>query len=355
MIAIVISLLLHVLLLTKFSLTLPEQDKAHQTLEMRLVNLQPIQKTTLVPVEQITPPPIPAAPQVETEKTAFPTLVAEEAHEISATDEVSVDDKEPVTETPSIATPQVEEPPEPQASNEPSTKTTEATDANAVDNMAKNPTLQAYQYAETEFEVRRGSDTSPAGLTRIIFNIDKNGTYTISSTTQAKGLTSLFFSTLIQKSEGTVTANGLVPSFYLYQYGTDKDKTQTARFVWSDNALQMHSAKGDKTETLVTGTQDFLSFMYQFMFSPPTENMQVMMTNGKKLRSYTYSFEGEEVITTQIGELKTVHLLKSGSEEEKTELWLALDYQYLPVKIRKTEKDGSVIEQIVTNIYKKSP
>ncbi len=354
LLAIIISLLLHTFLLTKFALTLPELDAGYQTLEMRLVNLQPVQKATPVPVKQNTQKPEPLPP-ITSEETAAPDPAVDEATEITPTNDLSANPQKPTAEAPPITAPQIEQAPEPQTSKESTAEITETTDAVEVGNVANKPTPQAYQYAETEFEVRRGNDTSAAGLTRVIFNIDKNGTYTISSTTQAKGLASLFFGTLIQKSEGTVTDKGLVPSFYLYQYGSDKDKIQTARFVWSDSALQMHSAKGDKTEILVAGTQDFLSFMYQFMFSPPTENTQVTMTNGKNLRTYTYSFEGEEVISTKLGELKTVHLLKSGSEEEKTELWLALDYQYLPVKIRKTEKDGSVIEQIATNIYKTSP
>ena len=71
--------------------------------------------------------------------------------------------------------------------------------------------------------------------------------------------------------------------------------------------------------------------------------MQLNITNGKKVGVYDYSFEGEEVISTKMGELNTVHLLRSSAEKEKTtELWLALDYQYVPVKIRETEKDGKV-------------
>jgi hypothetical protein len=51
-----------------------------------------------------------------------------------------------------------------------------------------------------------------------------------------------------------------------------------------------------------------------------------------------------------LGELKTIHLLKGSTDEDKTEIWLATDYQYLPVKIRKTEKDGTVIEQVAIKI-----
>jgi hypothetical protein len=80
------------------------------------------------------------------------------------------------------------------------------------------------------------------------------------------------------------------------------------------------------------------------------------MTNGKNLRTYAYSFEGEEMIDTKFSRhLKTVHLVKTGSEEDKTEIWLATDYKYLPIKIRKTEKDGTTVEQIMTNISTDPP
>lgn len=231
--------------------------------------------------------------------------------------------------------------------------------ANAIDEISETvennstqtePEKTVYSHVETEFEVMRGANTSAAGVTKIIFNIDENKRYSIISTTEAKGLVSLFFGDLIQKSEGNVTENGLKPDFYSYQYGNDEKKSQTANFNWSNGVLHMHTYKGDSTANLVAGTQDFLSFMYQFMFAPALETMQITMTNGKRLRTYTYSFEGEETISTKLGELKTIHLLKGSSDEDKTEIWLAVDYQYLPVKIRKTEKDGTVIEQIVANI-----
>lgn len=210
-----------------------------------------------------------------------------------------------------------------------------------------------FSQVETEFEVRRGINSAPAGITKVTFNIDNNGTYTIYSQTQAKGVASLFFGNLIQKSEGSVTDAGLKPDFYSYQYGSDTRKLQSAHFNWSEGVLSLHSNKGESTIKLPEGTQDFLSFMYQFMFRPPLENMQITMTNGKKLRTYDYSFEGEETIGTKLGELKTIHLLKSSSDEDKTEIWLAVDYEYLPVKIVKTEKDGMVIEQLASKLMTK--
>ena len=87
------------------------------------------------------------------------------------------------------------------------------------------------------------------------------------------------------------------------------------------------------------------------MHVAPLQNMQIAIATGKKLSTYDYSFAGEETLTTTIGELKTMHIVHAGlNSDEKTELWLALDHQYVPVKIRKTEKNGKLYELIATAI-----
>lgn len=338
-IATLLSLLLHVSLLSEFSLHLPFNNQPHH-LEIRLANAPAVQKSTPASVKSKLPAPQPK-PQSKTERTNSEQVVADSTtHDISPLADIPVK--------------QESASPDETQTTQNTEQAAEATDI-APDNSKSEPRPPVYQYVETEFEVRRGTDASAAGTVRVTFNIDKDGSYQINSKMQAKGLVSLFINDLVQTSQGSVSDQGLVPNYYSYQYGNDKTKIQSASFAWSDRIIVMRSAKGEKTEPLITGTQDFLSFMYQFMFSSPLENMQITMTNGKRLRTYTYSFSGEERITTKIGKLNAIHLLKEGDEEEKTELWLATDYQYLPIKIRKTEKDGSVIEQSVTSISTQRP
>lgn len=357
--ALVASLLVHIIFLSKFVLTLPNLNEGWQAIEIRLVNVQTMQKATSKPIENTSQKllvvPVPAKPESEvsaaniigfqTDKPELPDTLAD----IATKQEIIQPAEQTADET--VAESSLLEIRVTDATNE----TSEINESTETANIAKKPVEQAYKYVETEFEVRRGNDTSAVGMARIVFNLDKNGTYILTSQTQAKGLASLFFDTLTQKSEGIVTDKGLIPSYYSYQYGIDTKKSQSARFAWSEGKLLMHSAKGDKTEDLSAGTQDFLSFMYQFMFAPPLENTEITMTNGKKLGTYTYSFQGEDKITSKLGEIDTIHLLKNGDEDEKIELWLGIDYQYLPVKIRKTEKDGSFIDQTVSSIYTALP
>jgi hypothetical protein len=92
------------------------------------------------------------------------------------------------------------------------------------------------------------------------------------------------------------------------------------------------------------------------MFIPPPQNMQLNITNGKKLDIYQYFFAGEETINSKMGELRTVHIYRDNNDnDERSELWLALDYQYVPVKIRKTEQENKVYELLATSIKTESP
>jgi hypothetical protein len=335
------SIVLHVMLLTEFSINLPQLFESDQTLEMRLVQQQAKTITPPVPDKKIKAEKKHKAVKKESEAKPAPAAESTNPEIIPAADS-------PVASAANSA----------QTSPVAGNGTDSSSEGSAADfsgiQEQNEPEKITYTHVETEFEVKRGIDASAVGVTKIVFNIEANGHYSIVSTTQAKGLVSLFFGDLTQKSKGTVTEHGLKPDFYAYQYGNDAKKSQTATFDWVNNVLHMRTHKGDSTANLAAGTQDFLSFMYQFMFTPPLDTMQITMTNGKRLRTYSYSFEGEESIATKLGELKTIHLLKSSGDEEKTELWLATDYQYLPVKIRKTEKNGTVIEQVVANIQTES-
>ncbi len=220
---------------------------------------------------------------------------------------------------------------------------------------------QAYHYIETEFDVRTDIgakvNASAAGKAKIIFQLlPNNKQYKLKSLIQAKGLASLLIPDLLQISEGNLTQSGLQPEHYLYQFGNKANKTFNAYFDWRNQQLSLHSANGDQLLNLPSGTQDLLSFMYQFMFVAPMQSMHLSITNGKKIGSYDYSFEGEEIIATKIGDINTMHLMRIGAEsEKKTELWLALDYQYVPVKIRETEKKGKVYELLMTSLKTETP
>jgi len=214
----------------------------------------------------------------------------------------------------------------------------------------------AYRYVETDFEVRTEAEGSVQGFAKITHEAIEGNLYHLSFLIEPKGVAALFVANLLQTSKGSLTSLGLQPNTYAYQYGDKIDKSRTANFDWRNKKLELITSKGSRTEDLPDGTQDLLSFMYQFMYVPPLQKMQINIANGKKLEKYDYGFEGEEVIYLPIGEIRTIHIVHTGADpDEKTDLWLAIDYQHLPVKIVKTEKEGRYYEFIATRINTNRP
>ena len=206
------------------------------------------------------------------------------------------------------------------------------------------------QKAMIRFDVFKGVNGMRVGRAEQTWKLDGDR-FTISSMVEATGLFSLFASgKYIQISQGEVASSGLKPSSYRVERGGE-DKTDAARFDWNAMTLALASGSDKQTLKLPEGTQDLLSFMYQLAFAPPQRSsVQLSVTNGRKLDSYTY-WVVEEALETPMGTLQTLHLGKRHEEGEKdTEVWLAADYHYLPVKISQVDKDGDGLVLLANEI-----
>jgi len=346
--AIVVSAVLHAYLVGSFDVYLPTLKQEKQAIEVRLqaskmtkkvVLREEVFKNKLAQSPKTVPPSTPQPEIIEESETILEPLPAE--YNSANLQAITSEPNPQKIQQPALVA-------SPETSDEVETAP-QATDEGLVINE------NAYPYVETNFDVRTQIDGATEGSAKIVFNvIDKQ--YQLTSLIKPDGLAALFVSDLLQTSSGQLTKSGLQPDNYLYQYGNKSNKTYAAKFNWQTKTVNLITSKGTKTAEIEEGTQDLLSFMYQFMFVAPLERMQISIATGKKLTSYTYSFSGEENINTPLGEIKTIHILhESENSDEKTELWLAVDYEYLPVKIRKTENKGRVYELVANRIRTTPP
>jgi Protein of unknown function (DUF3108) len=354
--ALIVSIILHSLLFGGFNFSLPSVKKEMHVIDARIqmpkVVIKPLVKPVAPkpsvvpkpeqPIAAIEPPQPEAKPKAPVEPQPMPEPPLAELTTETPTKTISPESSDTLQKSIDIG----DSLPTPGGEPQPP----QSTDAGLVINE------NAYQYVETEFDVRTEIDGSAQGKASITFNMVTNEQYQLKWLTQPRGVAALFIGDLLQTSTGELTKSGLQPSTYQYEFANKPDKARSVSFDWQAKKVISQTAKGTKTEDLPDGAQDLVSFMYQFMYVAPLQNMQIAITNGKKMRFYDYSFVGEENINSTIGELKTIHIVHTGSgEEDKTELWLALDYQYLPVKIRKTEVEGRVYELLAMRINTNRP
>lgn len=175
-----------------------------------------------------------------------------------------------------------------------------------------------------------------------------DGHYRLDSVAQGSGIFAIA-GKYIQASEGDVAASGLRPATFSVERRGKKD---SAAFNWSDNSVRFSGKNGDRTEAATPGTQDMLSMLFQLAFAPPLgDDLTVIVTNGRKLERYAFERAGEEVLSLEGGKFNTLKISKQRKgDEDGVEVWLALEHHYLPVKIRFTDKKGSVVEQSLMSI-----
>jgi hypothetical protein len=191
------------------------------------------------------------------------------------------------------------------------------------------------------------------GVVREQFQSEE-GRYRILSESTAVGLFALVQPRpAVVTSTGRIIANGLQPERFDGARSARDARRVSAEFDWRNHTLALaYDGKSERIE-LPPGTQDRLSIMYQFMFFDYGERreLEFAMTNGRKLDRYRYTVTHGVEIETPLGRMTTLHLVKQRQAgDSETEIWLAPQHRYFPVRMVIVEDDGVRYEQFITHL-----
>ena len=148
------------------------------------------------------------------------------------------------------------------------------------------------------------------------------------------------------ESAGRLVAGGLQPETYR-SFKNGKDANENADFDWATR--EVHLSRDGSVRPIAPGTQDILSLNYQLAYlGDLSEGTVVGVVTGKKYERYEMDSLGEEEIELPAGRFRTLHL--RALTDNMTEVWVALDHDRLPVKIRFTDKNGDSFMQVATEL-----
>jgi hypothetical protein len=174
-------------------------------------------------------------------------------------------------------------------------------------------------------------------------------TYSIVSETRGRGILAAFGNK--RTARGRISPEGLRPDEYRDErpFGW----VASAKFDWESRSVTQER-KG-KSETLqMQGTaQDPLSLAYTFAFVPPKgKEYDIIRADGRGLTPFRFAVLGNEKLATPIGEIQTLHIAKvrDGPEDKATDIWFAVERNFLPVRVLVVDKDGARADQVVTRI-----
>jgi hypothetical protein len=95
---------------------------------------------------------------------------------------------------------------------------------------------------------------------------------------------------------------------------------------------------------------DRLAFLFDFAFSPPPAGeISFHLLDGRGKSRHVYAVDRMEPLATPAGQFNALKLVRR-TDGELSEIWLALERSYLPLRVRVTEKGGGRFDQVVTRI-----
>ncbi|MEK6594841.1 MAG: DUF3108 domain-containing protein [Pseudomonadota bacterium] len=336
--AIAVSLLLHILALSGVWLHIPAPGPASRPFEARLLS-----PPATAAVTQPATPPLPAKRSAHRRTTPLAPVVA------AAAPPAFLPQPEPVATDADVDAPDSAAPAKTQVEAPVATKTPAPAAASAVAPARSLPSKGRITYT-----LYLGTDKFSVGKAVQSWEVEGDD-YKLGSMAETTGIADLFRSQRLNYlSAGKITAHGLRPQTFLMSR-TRRGSTEAARaeFDWNAAKIMLGKAPDQHALALPANSQDFISFMYQFSLTPPAPGrIRVSITNGSRLESYELDVLEPENIETPLGTLTALPIKQvRRTGDESIEVWLAVDYRYLPVKVRFIDREGNPSgEQVVSEI-----
>ena len=135
----------------------------------------------------------------------------------------------------------------------------------------------------------------------------------------------------------------LIANQYVQQRtGLGNKPTEYATFDWPGNKVNWQQGDRQWSTDLKPETLDNLSYQLKLRMDLAAAHGQPLhydIADNDEVYQRTFTIEGEEILTTDLGNLKTVRVkMHRPSDERATWIWFAKNYDYFLVKLLQEEK-----------------
>jgi hypothetical protein len=176
---------------------------------------------------------------------------------------------------------------------------------------------------------------------------NEDGTFQYTTRSESIGLAKLLRDQQVEEHSRFVLHRGQVrPLEYRYARTGRKPRTAAVRFDWQRGTGSNAINDSDWSMPLTPGMQDKLSYLFAIMLAvgrdgePPE---QITLSDGGKLKTYSFKLLGRESRDTLRGPLDTLVVERTTPGEARvTRIWLAPELAHLPVRIEHRE-DGETL------------
>ena len=186
---------------------------------------------------------------------------------------------------------------------------------------------------------------------RLRLRYPESGRFEAATELKPKGMLALFNKTTVRESSVGMVRDG---QFFPERYAREKtrskdDRTDTTEFLREQGKLRMRFQNRDGEHPLPENAWDPLSFYLTLISDAAHGHIRpdYTLADRGRIKTYTLTNEGEEIIDTGLGKLK-IHKLaqRSPGDDRYTVFGLAPDLGYAPAMMARY-KDGGLDTRIV--------
>ena len=206
-----------------------------------------------------------------------------------------------------------------------------------------------------KYKIYLGEYTRGIALGRARVQIETDGRhYLLRNQAELIGVLKLFYQGVwIDQSRGRIGPNGPEPERY-----SEWRRTKPERWIGVDyEAKRVQVAAVPAGLPLLAGAQDRLSVLwYLGMVARANPELvaegkvfEVPLLSFRSINIATFRSFGEQVLTTDDGPLRTIYISyrEKGEKPSGIEVWLGVEEQMQPVRIRYRERDGDVFDMLI--------
>jgi|GEM_PF-321251 len=141
----------------------------------------------------------------------------------------------------------------------------------------------------------------------------------------------------------------VLPKRYSYRQDKESKRSVDAWFNWDSNELTYKRRGEEVTEEFSDPVLDRLSVTLKVMNElkyRPFEEAKLTVFDSGRIRQVLFVNQGEETVSTQIGEIETIRVRSENSGSARhTVTWFAPSLGYVPVKIEQ-HKRGELVARL---------
>lgn len=175
--------------------------------------------------------------------------------------------------------------------------------------------------------------------------VEANGRYVLEHIAETTGVVALFKKDrAVERSTWIYNDGRPRPIEYVYHYtGRSKDRLERIDFDWNSK-IATSLRHGKTTEiAIVPGMLDKL--MHQILMSADIaagkKHIEYTVVDRGEIKTYAYDILGTEEVVTARGRIQTIKV-----QRKTITIWLAPEWDYLPVKLIQKKDGGTVATYI---------